>query len=378
MKEITLEPTVTERRRATRNKIYRYILHSPQPASKQQLVNDLQLSLPTIHQNVQELLEAGLIKVGEVKKSTGGRPPIGYTVEENARYAIGVAITANHLRLLLSNLKREQLAYKSIRIQQNDQIDENTFQEVNKFIEENEIAKDRILGVGITVPGIFDSESDSIVISPSLNVKNFSLQKMMDACPYPIYIANDSTAGGIAEQMGRREDGKDMNFVYLLLENGIGGAIILNNQLYEGINDRSGEFGHMCVEPGGRLCNCGKKGCLEAYVGAFRFTRDLGISQDAFFLGLQNGNEEYEKLWDDVLQHLSVGIANLRMAFDCDIVLGGFVSDYLGPYMDRLRALVAEHDPFMDNADYLQIGKYSKAAMMGASWHFISDFVDSI
>ncbi len=66
------------------------------------------------------------------------------------------------------------------------------------------------------------------------------------------------------------------------------------------------------------------------------------------------------------------------MAFDCDIVLGGFVSDYLGPYMDRLRALVAEHDPFMDNADYLQIGKYSKAAMMGASWHFISDFVDSI
>ena len=76
-----LEPPVTERRRKTRNRVFRYIYNADEPVSKQAMALELNLSLPTIHQNISELLDAGLIKAGETQRSTGGRPPVGYLVE---------------------------------------------------------------------------------------------------------------------------------------------------------------------------------------------------------------------------------------------------------------------------------------------------------
>ncbi len=378
MKQLELEPTITERRRLTRNKIYRYILESREPVSKQQIAYDLDLSLPTVHQNITELLGAGLIRAGEAQKSTGGRPPVGYLLEQNMRYAVGVALTTNHLRFLVANLKCEQLAYKSVRLEKGDAAGEHLVEELEIFLNENGIRRDRVLGVGITIPGIFDSKTDSIVISPSLNVKNFSLKKMLAGCPYPIYIANDSTAGGLAEWLSRNAEERQKSFVYLLLENGVGGSIFLNGQMYEGDHTRSGEFGHMCIVPGGRTCNCGKKGCLEAYCGAFRFTRDIGLSIEEFFDGVHAGQSGLNELWNDVLEHLAIGIVNLRMAFDCDIVLGGFVSEYIREYLPRLREMIEERDPLSGKADFLSVSNNPNAAMLGASWHFITDFVDHI
>ena len=99
---------------------------------------------------------------------------------------------------------------------------------------------------------------------------------------------------------------------YLFLENGVGGAAFLGGTPYEGLNGRSGEFGHMCIEPDGLKCRCGKRGCLEAYCSTSRISNDLGITLDTFFEELENKNAEYEKLWEDVLRHLAVGINNIH------------------------------------------------------------------
>ena len=75
-----------------------------------------------------------------------------------------------------------------------------------------------------------------------------------------MFIENDSTSGGEAEWLGLSQEERSEDFVYLFLENGIGGAVFINGRPFLGSGGRSGEFGHMCLQPDGRLCNCGKNG----------------------------------------------------------------------------------------------------------------------
>ena len=373
--------TITERRRQTRNKMYRYIYDSRTPVSKQQLAKDMGYSLPTVQQNIAELLSAGLIRPGEIQKQTGGRPAVGYTVEEGIRYSIGISVSSTNLRILATNILQDELAYKKVRIPvfEEIQVGRQIADELEIFLEEQQIPSEKILGVGLTFPGVVDREKDTIVLSPTMRMKNISLSDVRELIPYPVFIENDSTSGGNAEWFGLSPEERTENFVYLFLENGIGGAVFINGHPYLGSEGRSGEFGHMCLQPEGRLCYCGEKGCLEAYCSAYRFTRDLGISAEEFFAGLEEGNAEYKALWEEILEYLAIAVNNLRMAFDCNVILGGFVSGYIEPYLPVLREKAAALSPFDTDGSYIRLGRYPiKAGMMGVAWHFTKQFIDEI
>lgn len=376
-----LKPTATERRQQTRSDIYRYIFHSQEPVSKQQIARTLDISLPTVYQNLTELEQAGLVKIGKVNKSTGGRPPAAYIAVGDIKFALGVSVSANHIRILASDLKQNILAYNKIKLESvavekvTTQMDDS----IRRFLADNHLDIERLLGVGVTIPGIFDLDTGELLLSPTIKLDNFSIREIKKKSPYPLKFENDSTSGGNAEYLSRTPEEQKQNFVYLFLEYGVGGAIFVNGSPYYGTTHRSAEFGHMCLEPRGRVCNCGKKGCLEAYMGAYRFSRDLGITIEEFFEGLQNGDPKYAALWDDALEHLAIAVNNLRMVFDCDVILGGFMCEYLEPYLPKLRDMVKRSDTFGDDAGYLKIGKYPRrAAMLGVAWDFTNQFVQSI
>ena len=376
-----LRPTITERRRQTRNKMYRYIYDAEAPVSKQQISNAMGYSLPTVHQNIAELLDAGLIRPGEIQKSTGGRPAVGYTIDEGVRCAVGIAVSATQLRILATDVRQKELAYKTVDLKSPDgeDIGRQIADELETFFEENEVDRKKVLGVGITFPGVIDQESDVIVLSPTLRIKDISLSAVRKPIGYPVFIENDSTSGGAAEWLGLSLKEREEDFVYLFLENGIGGAVFIDGRPYLGTDGRSGEFGHMCIVPNGKACNCGKKGCLEAYCSAFNFTRDIGVTPEEFFDGLAAGNRRFEQIWEENLDYLSIGINNLRMAFDCNVILGGYVSQYLEPYLPLLREKAAARNTFEADASYIKLGKYpTKAGMRGVAWHFMEQFIQDI
>ena len=89
---------------------------------------------------------------------------------------------------------------------------------------------------------------------------NISIDGLIAHLRYPVYVENDGTSGGYAEYFLQPEKS---SMAYLSLENGVGGAVLLNGAPYFGMHHRSGEFGHMCVEPGGLACACGKNGCMN-------------------------------------------------------------------------------------------------------------------
>lgn len=387
-----LKPAVTQLRKANRNRIFRFIYDAPRPVSKQQIAQELGFSLPTIHKTIAELLEAELIRPGEIQASTGGRRAIGYIPDASARFSVGISLTNNHLRFLASDLCMGELAYKELDIREaldSVKIGERIETELDRFLTENRLPKEKLLGAGITIPGVIDREEDMVVLSPTLKLKNISLLDIRKRISIPVYFENDSTSSGFAEHRARQQELMNGDFVYLSLENGVGGAIFLNGRQYDGVNGRSAEFGHICVESGGLACACGRHGCLEAYCSMLRISEKLSVTAATFFQVLREEpdgrdlpwerREEFRLLWEDYLHHLAIGVSNLRLSFDCDVVIGGTMLLYLQEDFGRLREMAAALDPFTSRADYLLPGHFPKQAdMRGVAWYFTNRFVEEL
>lgn len=373
--------SITERRRQTRNSVYQCLYQSEAPLSKPELAQALSLSMPTIHQNIRELLDLGLVRADGAKESTGGRRAVGYTIETRARFAVGICVTEDRLRLLATDLHLQEIAYKktarmAIPLHTMEQLGDVVSAELETFLDENRLDRAQMLGVGITLPAVINAQRDRIVLAPTMQMSGVALGEFIRRIPYPTYIENDATSGGYAEWFMRGLQG---NMAYLSLENGVGGAVLLNGAPYFGTNGRSGEFGHMCVEPGGAPCNCGKRGCLEAYCSATRLSTGLGITLDEFFMGLAQGNPTHAALWKDTLQHLAVGINNIHMVLDCDVVLGGQLSEYMESSLPELQRLAAQLNIFGEDGSYIKLCQSPRrAVMMGVALHFIRAFVQDL
>jgi glucokinase len=122
----------------------------------------------------------------------------------------------------------------------------------------------KTLGLGIA--GLLDRERTMLLESPNLPglqwlpLKNMLEQRLM--CP--VIIENDANVAALGELRAGAGRGHS-NFLFFTLGTGIGSGIILNKSLWMGEQGKAGEFGHMTIDPGGQVCGCGRRGCLEAY-----------------------------------------------------------------------------------------------------------------
>lgn len=368
-----------DRRRQSRSSVYHYLYETRDFCTRQSLAKALDLSLPTIYQNLTELVDAGLVRYAGQSQSTGGRKASGLAIVPEARVAVGVAITEDRLRFSAADLRLNEIAYHKVTHTARFDMDELgvlVARELEHFLDKYHIERERLLGVCIALAGVTNPEGTLLLYAPTMHLRNVDLSGLTCRIPYPTYVENDANCSGYAEWFIR---GDRENMAYLSLENGVGGAIITGGSVYGGENRRSAEFGHMCVEPGGLPCACGKWGCLEAYCSDWRIRNTLGVSLKEFFEGVEQGRPEYAALWKDFLFHLAVGASNIRMALDCNVVLGGFMSQFLDPYLPMLREFAAANDPFERRADYLQLGVLrSHAVPLGAALHFIQKFLDTV
>lgn len=376
MKKLSLPPT--ERRRLTRNQIYQYIYKAP-GCSKQEIADSLNFSMPTVHQNLNELTQAGLVRIDGVGESTGGRRPLQLTINENAHFSVGISVTDDHFRIIAANLRLDEIAYQKYPHPHcNNMKEMGNFlaADLENFLNRFGLNREKLLGVGIALPAIFNTDRTCVITAPTLNLRDQSIRPLICSIPYPVAVCNDATSGGYAEWYVQQDSDC---MAYISLEGGVGGAILVNGVPYTGLNGRSGEFGHICVQPEGLSCKCGLRGCLEAYCSSDRISTDLGISVKQFFAGLEAGNLAYQTLWKDYLNHLASALATIRMVFDCRIVLGGYVAQYLTPFLKELRGLTASRDPFDEEAEYISLCHYLKHAVpLGAALHFINLFVEEL
>ncbi len=362
-------------RKSARGSIYRYLHRSGSFCGKQDLARALGLSMPTVYQNVNELMDMGLVAYSGQQRATGGRSASGLAIVPEARLAVGISVTDDRLRLAVTDLRLRQLVYKNVPFVPGPDLGGPLAGELETFLDENDVDRFRLLGVGVSIPGILSADKRQLLFAPTLGLRDTSLGGLYARIPYPLYVDNDANCGGSAEWFIRDHQ---PNMAYLSLEGGVGGAILIENTLYTGRTQRSGEFGHMCVEPGGLACSCGRRGCLEAYCSVRRIQAE-GYAVEEFFDLVRDNDPACSALWGDMLRHLALGVNNIHMALDCDVVLGGYLTGYLGPWFPLLQKYVADGSILDGGSDFLQLSTLgSHSSVLGAACHFIQEFINEI
>lgn len=364
---------------STCSRIYRYLYSAAEPRTKRQLSADLDLSLPTITKELTNLEQQGLINSRTQIRSTVGRPPMGIAIVPGAHVAIGAFVSQHHFRLMVVDLLGNPLADATYRhapgLDVSAMADELAVT-VERFIDEEEVSRDSLLGITVAVPGIINEHPAEILKAPTLGFNHVPCEKLVSPLPYHSIVCNDANCAGFAEWFDRPIQG---SIAFLLLENGVGGALILDGNPYLGSNGRASEFGHMRVHPGGKQCACGKKGCLEAYCSTSHLSDDLDISLEEFFDRLSNNDDQAKELWEEYEHHLAIGVNNIRMAFDCDVVIGGEIAQYLEPFLKSLKKRIESLDSFGASADYVRLSKNPKQAVpRGAAECLVKEFVESV
>ena len=360
-----------------RNQIFR-IVYKNHRVSKQNIMTECGLSLPTISQNLRELMEMGLVQEGGTFESTGGRKAKIIQCVANARVAIGMDITAGHMCMVLVNLDVQVLDSLRIRLDFSDTKEyyERVAHELDAFIEKNEISRRQLLGVGLSLPAILDDRHKIIMYAKVIPAPRDIYERLRPYLSYPFLMYNDANSAGLAEYWSRPN--KDRTLVYLSLNNSVGGALVHGGTTYFGENRRGAEFGHMTIVPDGRTCYCGQKGCVDAYCSAHRLSDHTDGQLDVFFREMREEGK-HKEVFQEYLEYLARSIHNLRMAFDCDVVLGGYVGPYLQDYLPEVQRLVAQYDPFEKDGSYVTICGYrTEASAVGAALHYIDHFIQTI
>ena len=238
-----------EKRNITKSKIVNYIINH-EATSKVELSKDLNLSMPTVLSNVNELLANGIaVETGEYE-STGGRKAKRISINPAYRYAVGIRITAKHAGFVLVNLSYEIVIFDRICFEFSTEVAYylQLSEALERFLSDVE-KRERILGIGISIPGIVNSKERILTKSHALQLENYSLSFLDQIFSLPVYFENDANAAMMAEDMNTYQ-----NAIYLSLNQTLGGAFCIRGNLFSGENQKAGEFGHMILVHQGRKC----------------------------------------------------------------------------------------------------------------------------
>lgn len=325
------------------------LLRKQQTLTKQEIASQLGWSMPTTLQNINDLIERGILQECGELESTGGRKAKRIGLCREAGLAVGIDAALHHVELVLTDLTGEVRERTVLSHPFRDQPEwyRTLGNELEWFLTACGVDPARVLAAGLSFPGIIDDGAQEIVHSHIFGLQHVSLDRFQRAVPFPLVAANDANCACFAELSAGHA-----SYLYVSLNESVGGALVLNHQLHLGDTCQAGEIGHMLLIPGGDACYCGKQGCADAYLSP-KVLRRPGQTMAAFLRQVHAGEREACEKWDSYLTHLAVFLTNLRMMLNVDLIVGGEVGKYIRPYLEILCDKAAQYDRFARDVDYI-------------------------
>ncbi len=200
--------------------------------------------------------------------------------------------------------------------------------------------------IGAVTPGIV--KSGVVVSAVNLGWKNVNFRKILaSATRRPTFIANDANGAAYAEALWGAGEGAS-SLVAITIGTGVGGGIVFDGAMWEGVNGFAAEIGHIIIDANGRPCGCGKLGCLEAYCSATALIKETKrimarypesemwklcdgnierVSGKTSFIAKANGDYAASLVVDSFVDYLAIGVANIINVFQPEVLcIGGGIS----------------------------------------------------
>lgn len=310
------------------------------------------LSAATVSNIVRELKESDTVEV--TPTSAGGRRARAVSLSGDAGAVVGVDFGHTHLRIAVGNLAHRVLAEETEPIDVDASAAEGfdrAEQLVQRLLVRTGVRREKLIGVGLGVPGPIDVETGALgstSILPGWGGTH-PREELASRLKLPVYVDNDANLGALGEQVWGNGRGSG-DLAYIKIASGVGAGLVIGGQIYRGPGGTAGEIGHITLDESGPVCRCGNRGCMETFTAA-RYVLPLLHSSHGTELTMADvvrlageGDPGCRRVIADIGRHIGSGVAHLcNLLNPARVVLGGDLADADDLVLDPVRDSVARY-----------------------------------
>ena len=319
--------------------VFLHLIRERQPISRADIAKYTGLRPGTVSSIVNRLIKNNLVYEGTEGPSSGGRRPKYLVINSESFYVLAIDIGVMDTVYAVSDFNGRILQQRSMLTEGDPVTFMNSLADSIESLRQSQFSRSRFASVGVSVPGLIDRETGTLVSSPNLEWSDVPIRSILETrLGLPVYVENDANAAAFSELWyGPIDEASVRTLLFILVVEGLGTGLIINGQLRVGSRFGLGGFGHMSIDPNGELCSCGRRGCWETFASeratVERFHRVtakqglpvVGISD--LITRAKKGDEMALESLNITAEYLGEGISNLVHGIypEC-VVIGGNIT----------------------------------------------------
>ena len=301
---------MTEKKILYRNKILKE-LYFKDNLSCVDLCTRILKSFPITSKLIEELVAEHLVIETGYAPSTGGRRPLTYSIQKNVMYLVSVAMDQFITKIVIMDMQNNFVSPIEkivLPLPGNPEALNLLEQSITQVINSSGIQKDKFIGVGIGMPGFVDKKKGINYSFLQLPNNKSITKRLTEKTGLPVFIDNDSSLIALAEYYFGGVRG-EKNAMVINIGWGIGLGMILNGELFRGHDGFAGEFSHIPLFLNGKLCWCGKVGCLETETSLLLIIEQARAGLGSGRLSKLNSlpYEDIELTFEGIIKAIEVG-----------------------------------------------------------------------
>lgn len=354
--------------------IIEYLLNHG-PTSRADISKAVSSSKPTISKNVEDLIHNNLVvELGKADNSLGKKAVL-IDLNKTFAYVLAVDLSKRSIRISINNLRGEVCAQARYL----DDTTENISEMIDHMLIQADVPQLAIQMVVIAYPGIVTK--DGQFYFSNIKEKEQLMQKLYDELKEkvtcPIIVKNDINLAIVAEKAYNGEL-KTENLLYISLETGVGSGIFLNGKLYEGDRQAAGEIGFTipAQERANKYLSLEKFVTMDAILGKyFELTGDA-ISISAFDHKIETGDVAALKIYEDVVETISVTVTNITIVLDIEeVILSGAVMTMRPTMYQDIEKRISEISPFITK---VRLSKLENPSLRGCVYTGTQELINHL
>jgi len=314
------------------------------PINRSAIAQRVGLSIPSVMQITDELLEHGMIVFQEGGQSRPGKRAGFLSVSGASHRFVGVDIGRTMIRIVVVGLDRKPVytsKYPTEDVETPSVFVDRLCERIDSALSLSGIDPATAIGVCVAMPGLIEERTGNVLFSPNFGWKDVPLQRWMnERMSHQVIVENANRAQGMWEVCTHPED-KNKTVLCVGLGYGIGGAFLQKGKLYYGASGTSGEIGHITVSNNKVPCTCGNYGCLETMASGAALARDARemvrrgrktlishlceddpdrIEAKTIFAAAEQGDAAAEELLKKSAEYIGIALGSVINVLDPDVI----------------------------------------------------------